>query len=180
MDLFSSVEEVEKEFCPEEFVCSALLLQFKKPIVYDLSIPDEHSIPRLVKLGAMVLGGEQVPVASVNCCFPNLNAGNCLVPKNLIDVFADKKIAEELFNVLRSSREDYNRLEDFLSYEILFRRESPRGFGHFYEFRTGSRELFQRAVEKHFSETQQKDFQNLGKAFQPYVARINSSCPAKF
>ena len=48
---------------------NALLLQFRKPIVYDLTIPNPANIRRLLRIFQDDLEGEIVNPSEVDCCF---------------------------------------------------------------------------------------------------------------
>jgi hypothetical protein len=148
--------------------CGALLLQFKKPKVYDLSIPDDNEIYFLVATAGKIMKreiscpekaefksviGNPLKEEYFDCFSPR-------VSKGLTDILDKSTGNSLLYFYMRQMRENLSS-------------EWNTGAGTWFRFREGKREEVEKEVKSYFNESELADFDKLGETFAPYVGMLN-------
>ncbi len=169
--------EEDLKFIPQ--TCEALLLQFKKPIVYDLSIPSAYNICSLVVIAGKIMSGEEINPAEVNC----ITTSHSYWENRLKEEYFSKlspKVSKGLMKVLDEPRDDSSLLEKYLGWtSSIFGHEWHHGKGDWYRFREGKREETEKKVRAYFSDSELADFDKIGNLFQPYIGLTSSECRLK-
>lgn len=168
-------DNFQKEYEFQEQTCEALLLQFRKPRVYDLAIPDTTDIKRLVTISGRLMNGEEINPESVDCITSSPKYNNLQILKKEYFSKLSPKVSEGLLKILEDSREDDSFLSFYMrhSTEILA-HEWYMGHGDWYRFREGKREKVEEEVLKYFDGLEWADFQKVGNLFEPYIERVGA------
>jgi hypothetical protein len=148
--------------------CGALLLQFKEPKVYDLSIPDDNEIYFLVATAGKILNKE------ITCPEKGefrTTVGNPL--KEEYFSFFSPRVSKGLIDIL-----DKSTGNSLLYYYMKQMRETlssewNKGAGTWFRFREGKREGVEKEVKSYFDKLELVDFDKLGETFAPYVGMMN-------
>jgi hypothetical protein len=159
---------------------NALLLQFKNPVIYDLSIPDPYEVGYLIAISNRIMNGEEINPESVTCVTsnPKYNHKQYLKKDSLSKV--SPRVSEGLLGILKDSREEYSFLCDYmLSNPQLFSNNFFHGKGTWFRFRDGMREQTEKEVMEYFNQEEFSDFEKIGNLFQPYIERVGASHPCK-
>jgi hypothetical protein len=158
----------KKGFELMENTANALILQFKEPLKYDLTIPDAYSIKRLMHIFEDTLYGRVIDPVEVNCCYP---------------IYSDKSLKLN-FRKLTSLRvigglefcftiED--KYDNISIYSHLNRNQALFGNeGQYYRFREGKREEIQKQVETYFKQEELVFFNKFGEVIKPYVKNLDN------
>ena len=166
--------EEDLKFIPS--TCGALLLQFKRPIVYYLSIPDAYDICSLVVIAGKIMNGEEINPADVNCITTSRSNWENKLKEEYFSKLAPR-VSSGLIKVLDEPRDELSLLEKHLDWtSSIFGYEWHRSKGDWYRFREGKREQVEKEVLAYFSELELADFDKIGSLFQPYIGLTNSPC----
>jgi len=161
-----------------ENTSNALLLQFKNPLIYDLSIPDPYKIAYLVAISNRIMDGEKIDSESVTCITSNpiYNPRQCLRKDSLSEV--SPRVSSGLIDILKDSRDEDSFLCNHMSRnKHLFSSEFIYGKGTWFKFRDGMRDKTEKEIRKYFSEEEFLDFEKIGNLFQPYIQRVGAPHP---
>ena len=159
---------------------NALLLQFKKPLIYDLSIPDSYEVGYLVAISNRIMNGEEINPESVTCVTsnPKYNHKQYLKEDSLSKI--SPRVSEGLLRILKDSREEDSFLCDYMySNQHLFSNDFFYGKGTWFRFRYGMREQTEKEVMEYFNQEEFADFEKIGNLFQPYIERVGASHTCK-
>jgi hypothetical protein len=169
--------KIDDEF--RDRTCDALLLEFKEPKVYDLTIPDEHNLHSLVVIAGRILNGQKVDPKKVNC----VTTSHEIYENRLLEEkfsLLSPKVSKGLFNILKvRERGEKSDLYWYLHHEDLFGHEWHMLRGDWYRFRDGQRGRAEQRVQDYFDKKEIEDFNKVGKIIQPYIGLTNSACKIK-
>ena len=168
-----SFEKSKREYEFKNNVSYALALQFKKPIIYDLFIPEAKDIRTLMYLADDILGDKKINPEDVNCMTNLHYERQNFVLKNFMKFSGRVKQGVEaiLWN------EDCS-LNSALGSPYVFGHEWVMSYGTWYRFRDGMKQKVQKEVEKYFSKDESKGFSEIGEIIEPYVDKLHLPCPA--
>ncbi len=164
---------------PEEFklmknTMNGFLLQFKKPIKYDLNIPRFSNLKILMTMWADYFRGVQFIPENVNCCHPF----GYYQDKNNLDIINNSPgFPERIKNGLvhsftKRSKDDPLPLEEHLQANgDIFGFENG-----LYRFRDGKRKKISREIKNYFNKKELKSFNGFGKFIKPYVDKLDRPC----
>ncbi len=166
-----SLEDLKKEYEIKCNFCDALLLQFKKPIRYDLTIPNGYHIYNLFVVADKIMKGGRINKKGIYLMqhdfeyiseksFPHLS----------------KKVSKGLIDVLRDSRRETSFLQDYMERrKDIFGRDWFFGYGDLFRFRDGEREKAELRVSNTFSKEELAEFNKIGEIIQPYIKYVHST-----
>ncbi|GAF87778.1 unnamed protein product, partial [marine sediment metagenome] len=157
-------KEFEKQF--NRGTCDALLLQFKEPKIYDMTIPSAYNIYSLIVIAGEIMNGKKIDPKKVNCISTN-HDDNFLSKEHLSKL--SKKVSEGIFNVVDEFRDAYSFLYHYLNKQSLFAHEWFFGHGDWYRFRDKEREKAEQRITNHFNKKELSEFNEIGKIIQPYI-----------
>jgi len=165
----------DEEYELKNQTCGGLLLQFKRPIVYDLTIPDAFHIKNLVAISGRLISGEEINPESVTCITSNPHyVDSQRLKKEYLSSFSPR-ISEGLMKILYDSREEDSFLARYMRYkDHILANEWHIGKGTWYRFREGKREQVEKEVRAYFNELELTDFEKVGSLFQPYIERVGA------
>lgn len=159
---------------------NALLLQFKKPLILDLSIPEPYEVGYLVAISNRIMNGEEINPESVTCRTSNLkyNSKQYLKKDSLSKI--SPRVSEGLLGILKDSRDEDSFLcNHMLLNQHLFSSDFFYGKGNWFRFRDGMREQTETEVRRYFNQEELSDFEKIGELFQPYIERVGAFHPCK-
>jgi hypothetical protein len=161
--------------------CDALLLEFKNPVVYDLSMPSAYNIYSLINLSLEILSGKKIKPKEVNCVSTCHDYNKNKISFNKLNsVLKNKNLSEKLFNCLDEPYESRSVLKEYLEFHPnKFRWEWFGGYGDWFEFRNGMRENVKKEVEEILPPKEYSKIKLLGEIFQPFVGLTNSTAKIK-
>lgn len=163
-------EEFDVDYNSLSHASDALLLQFRKPLVRDLCIPDALEIYRLVKLATRVLSGESISLEDAKLISKMPNGEERLASSDILSVVSSSKLGEALFESLDFMKGKDLFLEDYLDgREDKFGNELLCVEGSWFRFRAGVRENLEEKARNFWNSEELKDFEKIGNAFQPYL-----------
>jgi hypothetical protein len=161
----------------EHQTCGAILLQFREPKFYDLTIPDAYNIYSLVVIAGKIMCGEKVNLENVNCITTCHDLDIAPLREEYLFTLSPR-VSKGLFNILKESRTEHspltlymNEMNDSIAHEWHF------GHGDWYRFREGKREKIEKEILSYFNNLELVDFNHIGEIIQPYIGLTNS--PAK-
>ncbi|MFZ1970943.1 MAG: hypothetical protein WAU65_02060 [Candidatus Nanoarchaeia archaeon] len=156
----------------EHQTCGALLLQFKEPKVYDLTIPDDYEIYSLVVIAGKILNGEKVDPTEVNCTTTR-HHNHPLREEYFSNI--TKKVSKGLMSVLDESKEKNSSMYYYLKYmSNTLGHEFHIGNGDWFRFREGKRKCIEEEVRSYFSSLELCHFEKIGSLFRPYIGLTDS------
>lgn len=148
--------------------CGALLLQFKEPKVYDLSIPDYNEIYFLVATAGKIIKNE--------ITFPEKVKSREVIGSPLKEEHFScfsPRVSKGLINILDNSEGNSVLFFYMKQMKETLSSEWNSGAGTWFRFREGKREEIEKEVKAYFNELELIDFDRLGKTFAPYVGILN-------
>jgi hypothetical protein len=160
---------------------NALLLQFKKPLFFDLSMPDPYSIAYLVAISNRIIDGENISPGSVTCITsnPTYNPKQYLRKDSLSGV--SPRVSNGLLDILKYSRDEDSFLSNYMMFNTrLFSNDWIPGKGTWFRFRDGMRVETEKMVNEYFGPKELCDFEKIGNLFQPYIERVMAPHPGEF
>jgi hypothetical protein len=161
----------KKGFELMENTANALLLQFKEPLKYDLTIPPVWNIKRLMHMFEDNFHGEIINPLEVDCCYPIYNDKSLKL--NFNNQTSIRVVGGLEFCFTKEDKYDTMPLEIHLKDRDLFGYE-----GQYYRFREGKREEIQKQVENYFKPEELGFFNKFGEFIKPYAKNLdNSSYP---
>lgn len=148
-------------------------MEFKTPIVYDLSIPDAYNVESLIKISCRILKGEKVNKKKVNC----ISTMDRLWMEDLeLLTKTYGPCGEDIFLIhFEEDRQSRSVMFDALYEQETFRHEWFLGHGDMFEFRTGEREKLTKELK--LDKDLKTAIHDICNKFQPYIGLTNS--PAK-
>jgi len=152
-----------------ENTANALLLQFKEPLKYDLTIPSSKSILRLLNIFQDGREGKIIFPDKVNCLYPSYQEK----PINFNFNHKYSKRVEEGLNLCFGLKSRYDTFP--LELHLNWNPEIFGNEGFFYRFREGKKEYLEVQVENYFNENELKIFRGIGKFAQPYLQNLDKS-----
>jgi len=170
------IDKDKKLYEPNDRTCDALLLQFKEPKIYDLTIPDGYNIYSLVVIAGKIMNRKKVNPKEVNCI--STNHSHCPLKKEYLSKLS-KRVSEGISQVLRESRNEYSLLYIYLCQQEIFANEWFFGHGTWHRFRDGEREKAEQRTKNYFNEKELSEFDKIGEIIQPYIGITNSAAKVK-
>jgi hypothetical protein len=163
----------------DEKTCLALLLQFKTPIVYDLTMPDATDIGHLVVISGRILNGEEIKPEEITCVTANPRYDERqYLKKGKFFVSLSPKVSKGIERVLVEDREYDSFLSQIMIHSgHLLSNEWYPGKGTLYRFREGQRAETEKQVQAYFKIEELADFDKIGNAFQPFIERVSAPHP---
>lgn len=166
--LYEELFHNEKEkFNLMKNTANGLLLQFVEPIKYDLTIPSDTGILRLLNIFQDWQKGKIISPEEVNCLYP------AYVDKPIDFDFGynSSKRIEEGLNLCFGLNSKYDTFP--LRLHLNWNKNIFGNEGSFYRFREGMRENIEVQVSNYFDESELKIFERIGKIIQPYVGNLD-------
>jgi hypothetical protein len=150
---------------------NALLLQFKEPLIYDLTIPNFPNIKTLMHILIEDLQGNKINPSDVDCL--TCTDYSDIIKFDSCNLFSNKvkKGLEFCFN--RQEKYDIPPLEVHLASQDIFGSEWVFGYGNLYRFRDGKKEEIQKQVEEYFDKMELEAFKKIGEFIMPYASRVH-------
>ena len=166
---YSSLYQYPKLFELMENSANALLLQFKTPIKFDLTIPRSNNIERLLHIFQEGFNGETIDPSQVDCCYPVFDNQPLLLN------FEGKSPGRIGFGLgycfNKNKQGDHPAIREHLEVRNdIFGKED-----NLYRFREGMREKIQKEVEEYFTLNEIITFQEIGNYIQPYIKNLDES-----
>jgi hypothetical protein len=161
-----------KEFELMKNTMDGILLQFNKPVKYDLTIPRFSHLKILMIMWADYFRGVQFLPEKVNCC----NPFGYYQDKNELDILKDSPgIPERIKKGMIHSFNRKNKNDVFPLEEYLQTNEDLFGFEEgLYRFREGKRKKIFREVKNYFNKRELKSFNNFGNFVKPYIRNLGN------
>lgn len=175
--LTDKIKEAEETDLFKRAICDAILIQFKEPKIYDLTIPDAYNIYSLFVIAGKIMNGQKIKKEKVDCVTTN----HSMAPLRP-DYFSklSKRVYKGIFEVLNHCRGEPVYMEQYLNvYEDVFGHEWHCGWGDWYRFRNSEKEKAEKRVEDYFGKKEISDFNNIGEIIQPYIRLTNSAAKCK-
>jgi hypothetical protein len=170
-----SGKDFNKEYELMNKTCEALLLQFRTPQVYDLSIPDATNIKYLVTISGRIINGESIKPEEITCVTANPRyCPEQYWRKGKFFSSLSSRVSDGINLVLEDDRETEPFLELTMRHSSILSHEWYPGKGTLFRFRDGKRNEISEEVLKYFDGLEWGDFQKIGNLFQPYIERVGA------
>jgi hypothetical protein len=159
--------------------CLALLLQFKTPIVYDLTMPDATDIKRLAIISGRILNGEIITSEEITCVTSNSRYDSRqYLEKGKFFTSLSPRVCKGMEDVFLEDRETDSFLFRLMGlYGHLLSNEWYPGKGTLYKFREGKRAESEIKVKSYFNNEELSDFDKIGTPFPFFVDRVSAPHP---
>lgn len=155
-----------------ENTANAFLLQFKEPIIYDLTIPGPNPLKRLINIYQDTFQGKIVKPSEVNNCFPWYDKRDIELDFENKDLSKVERGLEFCFNT--KDKYDTMPLLVYLNKNPeVFGQEVISGKGTFYRFRNGVRDEIESNVKSYFNKEELKAFENIESFVRPYIENLD-------
>ncbi len=163
------IRNIEKQVEYKKRTCEAILLQFDRPLIYDLSIPSPENIYSLLFVAGEITNGKKVTLSEFWEIMDEEDlCGNFLTENHFSKL--SKKVSKGIIHLWDA--EDGFSLREYLKQKNIFANEWVDNYGSLYRFRDGEREKAELRVKGYFTEKESSDFDKIGEIINLYTKQF--------
>lgn len=154
-----------------------ILIQFHKPLLYDLYIKDAHNCVSLMRVLMDLLGGKKMKPEDVNCC--SYSQYSRYTDKDLknFDYF-HKKLATGIRHAFFEHEYDCDPpIYYYLADASIFGSEWHYGYGTLYRYREKARHKMIQEQSDYWNIDEKIWLKDIYQMIEPYIDRTGAPCP---
>ncbi|MCL5018304.1 MAG: hypothetical protein M1416_00860 [Candidatus Pacearchaeota archaeon] len=160
------IKNIERQVEYKKRTCDAILLQFDRPLIYDLFIPPPENIYSFMFVAGETISGKKITLPEFWEIMDEEDLYGSFLTENHFSKLS-KKVSEGIIH-LWDAKDGFS-LREYLKQKNIFANEWVDNYGSLYRFRDGEREKAEQRVKGHFNEKELSDFDKIGEVIHTYT-----------